>query len=241
MAKKRKTKRKPKSRRSKVDRGRLKHLISALGVFVLLYGGWQYYQSHFVTPWHAAGDKAGASAALDNYRDDVWRAAQKYNLDYSYLMSLLMLECSGKRPAGSRFEPHVFKRLKQVRDGQKSNYENVTAKHLKGASDDALRNLATSWGPFQLMGYKCILLNVNIRDIRGPQGIDHGAKWINLTYGESMRRSQFKDCFHMHNTGQPYPKTGMPRTHDPQYVPRGMAMMNQFDEPAGVTSHVPVP
>ena len=32
------------------------------------------------------------------------------------------------------------------------------------------------------MGYKCILLGVNIRDIRGPNGVEHGAKWIHLTY-----------------------------------------------------------
>ncbi|MGB2470589.1 MAG: hypothetical protein ACPIA5_07030, partial [Flavobacteriales bacterium] len=97
--------------------------------------------------------------------------------------------------------------------------------------DDALRNLATSWGPFQLMGYKCILLDVNIRDIRGPNGVEHGADWINQTYGNSLRAGRFKDCFHMHNTGSPYPKTGLPRTHDPQYVPRGLAMMNQFTAP----------
>ena len=99
------------------------------------------------------------------------------------------------------------------------------------ASDDALRNLATSWGPFQLMGYKCILLDVNIRDIRGPNGVEHGADWINQTYGSVMRQGRFRDCFHMHNTGQPYPRTGLPRTHDPQYVPRGMSMMKQFAPP----------
>ena len=107
----------------------------------------------------------------------------------------------------------------------------MTAAHLADASDDALRNLATSWGPFQLMGYKCILLDVNIRDIRGNNGIEHGADWINQTYGQAMRQGRYRDCFHMHNTGQPYPKTGLPRTHDPQYVPRGMAMMKQFSPP----------
>jgi len=161
----------------------------------------------------------------------VQRAAEKYDLDYGYLMALLMLECSGKKPAGARFEPHVFNRLKQVRDGKRTNYENVTAAHLADASDDALRNLATSWGPFQLMGYKCILLDVNIRDIRGPNGVEHGADWINQTYGSAMRKGRFRDCFHMHNTGQPYPRTGLPRTHDPQYVPRGMSMMTQFAPP----------
>ena len=127
-----------------LDRNRLQHLVSALLVFGGLYVGWQYYQAHFVTPWHAAGDRAGKEAAESHYSQEVQRAAAKYDLDYSYLMSLLMLECSGKKPAGARFEPHVFNRLKQVRDGKRSRYENVTAAHLADASDDALRNLATS-------------------------------------------------------------------------------------------------
>ena len=227
MAKKKKSKR----RTSKLDRNRVQHLLSALLVFGGLFVGWQYYQAHFVTPWHAAGDRAGKAAAENYYSQEVQRAAEKYDLDYGYLMALLMLECSGKKPAGARFEPNVFRRLKQVRDGKRTNYENVTAAHLADASDDALRNLATSWGPFQLMGYKCILLDVNIRDIRGPNGVEHGADWINQTYGSAMRQGRFRDCFHMHNTGQPYPRTGLPRTHDPQYVPRGMSMMNQFAPP----------
>ena len=243
-------KRAPSSARRKGSKGkgsrglgtsRTSHLVAAVAVFGLLYVGWTYYNAHFVSPWHAAGDKRGAGSAEETYSTEVLRAADKYDLDYSYLMSLIMLECSGKRPAGTRFEPHVFKRLKQVRDGQRSNYENVTATHLRGASDDALRNLATSWGPFQLMGYKCILLNVNIRDIRGENGIEHGADWINRTYGNAMRAGHFKDCFHMHNTGQPYPKTGLPRTHDPQYVPRGVAMMKRFVPPADVTATLPQP
>ena len=233
MAKKKKSKR----RTAKLDRNRLQHLLSAALVFGGLFVGWQYYQAHFVTPWHAAGDLAGKAAAESFYSQDVQRAAEKYDLDYGYLMALLMLECSGKKPAGARFEPHVFNRLKQVRDGKRTNYENVTAAHLADASDDALRNLATSWGPFQLMGYKCILLNVNIRDIRGPNGVAHGADWINQTYGAAMRQGRFRDCFHMHNTGQPYPKTGLPRTHDPQYVPRGMSMMKQFSAPTAHATH----
>ena len=215
-------------RSTKSNQNRLKHLISAACVFGGLYVGWQYYQAHFVTPWHAAGDRAGQEAAESFYGRDVQRAAERYDLDYGYLMALLMLECSGKKPAGARFEPHIFKQLQRVRDGKRENYENVTAAHLTDASDDALRNLATSWGPFQLMGYKCILLDVNIRDIRGPNGIEHGANWINQTYGQVMRQGRFRDCFHMHNTGQPYPRTGLPRTHDPQYVPRGLSMMKQF-------------
>ena len=189
---------------------------------------WRYYDAHVVSPWHAAGDRAGKEVAIQHYSEEVQRAATKYNLDYGYLMALIMLECGGKRPAGARFEPHVFNRLKQVRNGTRKNYENVTARHLADASDEALRNLATSWGPFQLMGYKCILLDVNIRDIRGDQGVEHGADWINRTYGSLMRQGRYRDCFHIHNTGRPFPSSGLPQTHDTQYIPRGLSMMDDF-------------
>lgn len=203
------------------------HFVCAGLVLSVLFAGSKYYDSLGVDPILQAPDGA-AHSAESAYRNEVKLAAARYNLNYSYLMSLLMLECSGKKPAGSRFEPHVFKRLKQVRDGQRASYENVTSRHLANASDAALRNLATSWGPFQLMGYKCILLDVKIEDIRGPNGVEHGAKWINLTYGDVMRQGRYRDCFHIHNTGRPYPKSGGPKTHDPKYVPRGLAMMKQF-------------
>lgn len=206
------------------------HLLGAVLVFGLVMVAHRYQQTHIVHPKHAAGDQAGKDAAEMNYASEVKRAALAYDLDYSYLMALLMLECGGRKPAGTRFEPHVFKRLKQVRDGKRTQYEHVTAKHLADASDEALKNLATSWGPFQLMGYKCILLDVKIQDIRGPQCINHGADWINKTYGDRMRLGKFRDCFHIHNAGTPYPKSGLPKTHDPQYVPRGVAMMSQFSQ-----------
>ena len=45
------------------------------------------------------------------------------------------------------------------------------------------------------MGYKCILLDVNIRDIRGDQGVEHGADWINRTYGSLMRQGRYGTAF----------------------------------------------
>ena len=209
---------------------RWRHLLAALGVLGLVAVGHRCQQALVVHPRHVAGDRAGKKAAEENYADEVRRAADKYGLDYGFLMSLLMLECGGRKPSGARFEPHVYKRLQHVRDGKRSQYEHVTQRHIADASDAALKNLATSWGPFQLMGYKCILLDVQIQDIRGPEGIDHGANWIDRTYGKAMRQARFRDCFHMHNAGTPYPASGLPQTHDPQYVARGMAMMAQFSQ-----------
>jgi|TARA_B110000116_G_C16679994_1_gene510229 hypothetical protein len=206
------------------------HLISALAIISGLYLGYTIYCSNYIGVYNGLRDRVGYNAVVDNYEEAVEIAADEFDLPYGYLMALIQLECGGNIPAGSRFERHVFRRLKNVRDGKRNRYENVTAKHLSGASDEALRNLATSWGPFQLMGYKCILLDVKVKDIRGENGIHYGAEWINRTYGNRLRKEEYKDCFHIHNTGKPYPKVGSPTTHDPKYVQRGLAAIKKHED-----------
>ena len=203
---------------------KLMHGISAIVILCLLIFSYKYF-----IQYHLDFNKNTSSqSVIDNYSHDVIKASLDFNIPYEYLMSLIQLECSGLKPAGERFEPHVYKQLKRVQMGSLNNYENVTASHLHDASDEALRNLATSWGPFQLMGYKCILLDVKIRDIRGPSGVHYGAQWINLTYGNRLRKAEYKHCFHLHNTGRTYPSTGLPTTHDPQYVQRGLSGLKRF-------------
>jgi hypothetical protein len=165
-----------------------------------------------------------------NYHDEVLDASEEFDLPYAYLMSLIVLETSGKKPPGKRFEPAVYRRLTSLRDGKRLKYEAVRRKHVKNASDDAIRNLATSWGPFQLMGYKCVAMGVTVNDLRGGDGVEYGAEWIAEEYGHLLRRGRYKDAFHYHNTGRVYPKFGKPRTHDPRYVDRGLAYMEYFNE-----------
>ena len=42
-----------------------------------------------------------------NYGDEVKKYSSELNLPYEYFMALIVLECSGNRPSGTRFEPHV--------------------------------------------------------------------------------------------------------------------------------------
>lgn len=201
--------------------------ISSMGVFL-----WLEYQGSSganTDQAYLTGANALETTYL-NYHDEVMVLSDEYQLSYAYLMALITLECSGNKPPGSRFEPAVFRRLMQVRDGDRGRYENIRPSHLKDASEEALRNLATSWGPFQLMGYKCIGLDVNVRDIRGEEGVDYGVKWISEEYGHLLKKDRFKDAFHYHNTGRTYPKVGKPRTHDPNYVGKGLTYMAYFDQ-----------
>ncbi len=49
----------------------------------------------------------------------------------------------------------MFLKLDAVARGKQKSLETVKADHLIGMTDGDLQKLASSWGPFQIMGYKC--------------------------------------------------------------------------------------
>lgn len=222
----------PLNRPSPAPHQRLGLAIAGSLVLLLAVWAWQEIDRRIEGSWQGPGDWWGKRATQLHYGEEVAKWATTFDLPEAYLMALIQLESGGRKPAGKRFEPHVFERLKAVRDGERERYEQITSRELEGASDEALRNLATSWGPFQLMGYKCIQLNVQLRDIRGKDAIREGVKWIDLTYGDLLRAGRFEDAFHVHNTGKPMPANGRPTTFHPDYVPRGMAYMRKFAQDA---------
>lgn len=180
-------------------------------------------------PTSAEDRKAGLDMVEKNYGHVIDSVARVLEIPAPYLKALCMLECGGRKAFSQRFEPHVYDRLKCVKFGALDNYEHVTPTILTDANDEALRNLASSWGPFQLMGYKCLLLDIKVRDIRGDFAVLHGARWIKMTYGEYLDKKKYRDAFHIHNTGSPYPVMGKPRTYDPDYCTRGLKYMAYFE------------
>ncbi len=174
------------------------------------------------------GEYFGKQAVIDNYGEEFKALGKEFNIAPEYLAALCMLESGGRKPAGSRFEKHVYARLRLVKIGLRRQYEHVKTADLENAGDEALQNLATSWGPFQLMGYKCLLYNINIKDLREEDAIYWGVKWINEAYGKFLRRGDYKNAFHLHNTGRTMPANGVSKTHDPDYVKKGLALMIYF-------------
>lgn len=175
-------------------------------------------------------EKAGIEAAVTNYKDDVDKYAEEFNLPSSYLMAVIILECSGRKNVKPRFEKSIYLKLKQLKNKEISNFENLTYETVKSADDDALRNLASSWGPFQLMGYKCTFLGIKLKEMRGDDAVYYGIKWINETYGAYLRKGKYKDAFHIHNTGKEFPSSGISTTHDPDYVSKGLHYMEYFEK-----------
>lgn len=168
-------------------------------------------------------NKSAYVNAKENYGEEINRLAIEFDLPYEYLMALVVLECSGANPIEPRFEKHVYKKLKLFRDGDLNRFENLNKESLKDASDEALENLAKSWGPFQLMGYKCLKLGVKINDIRGDNSLYWGVYWINKEYGDYLRRNKLEQAFRIHNTGSP---SGA--TYNSRYVRDGLKHIKYF-------------
>jgi hypothetical protein len=219
----------------------MKQLKGLFILFFVLFGavlGIVYLVPYLQKDRHVSieDQKGGLDMVEKNYGASIDSASRVLNIPAAYLKALCMLECAGRKKFQQRFEPHVYEKLKKVKFGEIDNYEHVTTDILADANDDALKNLASSWGPFQLMGYKCLLLGINVRDIRGDNAVFYGAQWIKMTYGDYLANKKYKDAFHIHNTGRPYPAIGKPRTYDPKYCNRGIKYMEYFANPEMTSS-----
>jgi hypothetical protein len=165
---------------------------------------------------------------IHNYGKEIEEAAKKYNLNDAFLKALCVLESSGNKPSASRFEKRVYNNLLKVKKKKGFKYGSITHNMIKDASDEALRNLATSWGPFQLMGYQCLEMGIYVKDIRGENSVDWSVKWINKNYGNFVRNQKYADAFHIHNTGKPVPRSGKFYTYNKNYIPSGLQLIEYF-------------
>lgn len=161
-----------------------------------------------------------------NYGEEVASICAEMELPASYFKALIILECSAKKNPASRYEPHVFLKLKAVKDGKLSSYSGLKKADLATYSDQTLKLLATSWGALQLMGYNCIKLGISIDELKGQNSLRYSILWCKNNYGAYLENRDFRNAFHIHNTGKPHPTFWFAQTHDPAYVYRGIAYTN---------------
>lgn len=167
---------------------------------------------------------------VQNYAQEVDIICQDLDLPSAYFKALIVLECSGHKPAQSRYEPAVYRKLREVQQGTRNQYSGLEQRNLRGFSDSELKELATSWGALQVMGYHSIKANINLRKLKKGKALKEAIFWCKQNYGSYLERGQYKDAFHIHNAGRPYPKYGSPKTYDPNYVSKGLAYIKAFDK-----------
>lgn len=140
-----------------------------------------------------------------------------------FLAGLVAVESNGRENA-LRFEFHVFAKLKQVRDGSLLQYNKIRRSQIEGASDDALKNLATSFGATQTMGWWSIHLGITVADLRDPaQHLEHAVKLLLMNAGRYVREDNWPSALRIWNTGRPGGKT-----HDPDYVHNAGLVMDAY-------------
>lgn len=202
--------------------------ISAIAISVLISGNFKAQNDQILRSLEISEYKTTLEAVSINYGSAIDLEAKKHGVESAYFKALCALECSGRKRIPPRFEKHTYRKLMNVKNGNSPNFENIKKSSLFHLSDGAMKNLASSWGPFQIMGYKTINMNCLIVDLRNQHAIKYGMQWIMTEYGSLITESKFKDAFHYHNTGRMFPKIGLSRTHDPEYVTRGLKFMKYY-------------
>jgi hypothetical protein len=126
----------------------------------------------------------------------------------------------------TRFEPHVFRQLKQVRDGLRKAYSGIRQADVKGASEKTLRALAMSYGLTQIMGWHCIhTLDCTVAQLRDPAlHLKFTVKLLMLNAADGdFQRKAFAGELREWNTGREGGKT-----YHADYVPNALAVMAEY-------------
>ena len=104
-------------------------------------------------------------------------------------------------------------------------------RELAASRDEALRELATSWGFTQIMGYHLVGRSGTVRDLLEPRFHFHLALELLALFAERYQLDlarEFAEMFHCWNTGQPYGPPRGPATSDPNYVAQGLRRMGIY-------------
>jgi hypothetical protein len=207
--------------------------MKKLFIFLIYFIVFALFSEYIYTEYNQISEekiarKGGVPLAIINYKTIVDSLSSEFDLPPDYLLALIMLESSGRKKVPVRYEESIYYQLKQLKNGKIDKFENLKQSDLKGVKDKTLKELASSYGPFQIMGYKKYILKIPLDSLKGKRNIYYSIKWINMSYGDMLRNEEFKDAFHFHNAGKRYPLAGDPLTYDPEYVTRGLSYQKYF-------------
>jgi hypothetical protein len=157
----------------------------------------------------------------------------------AFVAALVANESSGD-PEVSRFEPGVMASMAEVLAERKPNFGSITGKILMPMLSSAalrfggmraavslLMDLATSWGPTQIMGYQTIGMLISIDDLKtaGEKHFQLCGSILKAFIQEwHLAGADWESLFRCWNTGR---ATG--ETTDPAYVAKGLSRMAIYE------------
>jgi len=99
---------------------------------------------------------------------------------------------------------------------------------IAALEDDSLRQLATSWGYTQIMGYHVVGMNATVRNLIDPGYHYHLAVELLTDFARQYKldpQRDFEQLFRCWNSGSP-----AGATYDPNYVTNGLRRMQIYRE-----------
>lgn len=105
-------------------------------------------------------------------------------------------------------------------------FAEIHSPEISKATDGALRELATSWGYTQIMGYHMVGQSGDVHKLLDPQFHFRMAVWLLAEFAMEYHLDaarDFAEMFCCWNTGRPHG-----RTFDPDYVDNGMRRMQLY-------------
>lgn len=85
--------------------------IFRLALFVFLI--WFAYQAYLFRPNQDNLNYGSIQKMKHNYASEIDYICTQRRLPAAYFKALVVLESSGNKPAGTRFEPHIYQKLKK--------------------------------------------------------------------------------------------------------------------------------
>jgi hypothetical protein len=154
-------------------------------------------------------------------------ACRYSSIPQEFLAALIANE-SGGDPSARRFEKSIYNKFQNVLRGYATSYANLSKGDLGALSDSAIRDLATSWGLTQIMGYHVARRPGGIALLQNPETHLKFALGLLAEFADRFQLNvtlEFIELFHCWNAGAPYKPTC-----DPRYAERGLARMEIYRE-----------
>ena len=156
---------------------------------------------------------------------EILAAVDGTEIPASYLAALISLE---SHPPGNRnsqrFESKIFQRLLELKKDGRS-FGGIPRSRVSDLTDSQLRELATSYGLTQIMGYHCLDMGCSIQDLSGDYHLMWSVAYIRRHYLQKIKQKDWQACFRIHNTGKPEGTT-----HRNDYAEKGVLRMQYYDE-----------
>lgn len=158
------------------------------------------------------------------YHSEIERATTGTPIPPAYMAAIISLE---SHPPGNRhserFEPWVYDRLKELKETGRA-FGTVPRFRVQTISDSEVRQLATSYGLTQIMGYHCLDLGCSPDDLQSDFHLQWAVVYMMRHYGDRAKNKDWGSCFRIHNTGHAKGTTGRR-----DYVERGLIRMFYYE------------